>query len=44
MRRLALKSANTLLARVPYQLVIGDREVADRTVAVRAFGSEQSRP
>ena len=35
MRRSALKSANTLLQRVPYLLVVGDREVETRTVSVR---------
>ncbi len=38
--KIGFKIREHTIARVPYQLVIGDREVADRTVAVRQLGSE----
>jgi threonyl-tRNA synthetase len=40
--KIGFKIREHTIARVPYQLVIGDREVADRTVAVRRLGSDQS--
>jgi threonyl-tRNA synthetase len=40
--KIGFKIREHTIARVPYQLVIGDREVADRTVAVRKLGSETS--
>lgn len=40
--KIGFKIREHTIARVPYQLVIGDREVADRTVAVRQLGSETS--
>ncbi len=41
--KIGFKIREHTLAHVPYLLVIGDREVADKTVAVRRFGSEQSK-
>ncbi len=40
--KIGFKIREHTIARVPYQLVIGDREVAERTVAVRKLGSDQS--
>ena len=40
--KIGFKIREHTIARVPYQLVIGDREVADRTVAVRQLGNETS--
>ncbi len=40
--KIGFKIREHVIARIPYQLVIGDREVADRTVAVRQLGSEKS--
>ena len=40
--KIGFKIREHTIARVPYQLVVGDREVADRTVAVRQLGSETS--
>lgn len=40
--KIGFKIREHTLARVPYMFVIGDREVADRTVAVRKWGSETS--
>jgi threonyl-tRNA synthetase len=40
--KIGYKIREHTIARVPYQLVIGDREVAERTVALRRLGSETS--
>ncbi len=40
--KIGFKIREHTIARIPYQLVIGDREVADRTLAVRQLGSEKS--
>ena len=40
--KIGFKIREHTIARVPYQLVIGDREVADETVAVRSRGSDKS--
>lgn len=42
--KIGFKIREHTIARIPFQLVIGDREVADRTLAVRQLGSEQSTP
>ncbi len=40
--KIGFKIREHAIARVPYQIVIGEREVAERTVAVRKLGSEAS--
>lgn len=40
--KIGFKIREHTIARVPYQLVIGDREVESQTVSVRACGSEKS--
>jgi threonyl-tRNA synthetase len=40
--KIGFKIREHTIARIPYQFVIGDREVADRTVAVRRLGQEKS--
>jgi threonyl-tRNA synthetase len=40
--KIGFKIREHTLARTPYQLVIGDREVADRSVSLRQLGSEVS--
>lgn len=40
--KIGFKIREHTIARVPYQLVIGDREVAERTVSVRRLGQESS--
>lgn len=40
--KIGFKIREHTIARVPYQLVIGDREVADETVAVRSPSKEQT--
>lgn len=40
--KIGFKIREHTIARVPYQLVVGDREVVDRTVSVRQLGSETS--
>lgn len=40
--KIGFKIREHTIARVPYQLVIGDREVAERTLSVRRLGKEQS--
>lgn len=42
--KIGFKIREHTIARIPFQLVIGDREVAERTLAVRQLGSEQSTP
>lgn len=39
--KISFKIREHTIARVPYQVIIGDREVADETLAVRALGSEK---
>jgi threonyl-tRNA synthetase len=38
--KVGFKIREHTLQRVPYQLVIGDREMIDKTVAVRTLGGE----
>ena len=40
MRRLPIKYANIACRRLPYQLIVGDKEVAGKLVAVRARNGE----
>lgn len=40
--KIGFKIREHTIARVPYQLVAGDREVENKTISVRACGSEQS--
>jgi len=40
--KIGFKIREQTIARTPYQIVVGDREVIDRTVSVRRLGSEQS--
>ncbi len=40
--KIGFKIREHTMARVPYQIVIGNKEVNDRTVAVRQLGSEKS--
>lgn len=40
--KVGFKIREHTIARVPYQLVIGDREVENKTVSVRKIGSDQS--
>ncbi len=39
--KIGFKIREHTIARVPYQLVIGDRELADRTLSVRALGVDK---
>ncbi|HLB57100.1 MAG TPA: threonine--tRNA ligase [Coxiellaceae bacterium] len=41
--KVGFKIREHTIARVPYQLVIGDREVENKTVSVRKIGSEESK-
>ena len=40
--KLSFKIREHTIARIPYQVIIGDREVADKMLAVRALGSEKT--
>lgn len=40
--KISFKIREHTIARVPYQVIIGDREVADKMLAVRALGSEKT--
>ena len=40
--KISFKIREHTIARVPYQIIIGDREVADKMLAVRALGSKKT--
>lgn len=41
--KIGFKIREHTIARIPYQVVVGDREVADQTLSVRALDGEQTR-